>query len=252
MPDVRLGALTPLNLEYACIDDWRAKHSEDQAGWLQFATMGVSGRINSVWPLAWDGTSVENNIAWCANWARRHGIPLMFKLADGAVAPPGLPAALARLGFTPRTETLVMTRPLEHLSAPSRDIAWTPTLSDPFVEVLRATSPSPEDFEERRDVIGRMSNATIFPVAAHEGAPAAIGIGRHSGYVVGAYLMRTAAHARRLGLARDILRSICAWGRYHGAAAAFLQVEERNAAAVALYRSEGFALAYRYRYWAQA
>jgi len=249
--DVRLDALTPINLEYACMDDWRAKHYQDQAGWFQFATMGRSGRINSVWPLKWEGTTVEGNIEWCANWARRHGIPLVFKLADGCVAPPTLPHTLARLGFTPRTETLVMTRSLEHLSAPEREIVWTPTLTEPFVEVMRAATPSAEDFEERHDVVRRMSNATIFPVAYIDGEPAAIGLGRHSGYVVGLYLMRTAAHARRQGLARDLVRAICAWGRYHAAAAAFLQVEEENAAAIKLYKSEGFALSYRYRYWAK-
>jgi len=96
-----------------------------------------------------------------------------------------------------------------------------------------------------------MSNATLFPIAHAGDAPAAIGLGRHSGWLVGVYLMRTAPQMRRQGLARDIVRTICAWGRYHGAAAAFLQVEADNEGAIALYASEGFAESYRYRYWVQ-
>src|SRR5262249_2379081 len=83
---------TPSNSEYACIADWRAKHSEEQWGWLQFATMGRSWRVNSVWPLEWngDGRTLDQVIGWCAEWAARHRVPLAFKLADGAVAPPEL------------------------------------------------------------------------------------------------------------------------------------------------------------------
>jgi len=251
MSDVRLKALTPRNLEYACIDDWRAKHSADQWGWLQFATMGRSWRVNTVWPLEWNGDarSVDQVIGWCAEWAARHNIPLAFKLADGAFAPTDLPEHLTRLGFTPRMETLVMARPLEAIAAPEREIAWAGKLSEDFVGVLRAASPNDEDFAERHDIISRMSDKTLFPIAHAEGAPAAIGLGRHSGYVVGLYLMRTAPAMRRRGLARDIVRTICTWGRYHGAAAAFLQVEAENGSAIALYESEGFVERYRYRYW---
>lgn len=242
---------TPHDLEYACIADWPARRRENQGGWLQFATMGRSWRVNSVWPLQWSGdeSGVERRIHACSQWAARHGVPLAFKLADGAVAPPELPTHLTRLGFAPNMETLVMARPLDAIAAPARDIARRETFSDDFLAVLRAASPSAEDFAERYDIITRMHDATLFPIAHLGGEPAAIGLGRRNGDMVGLYLMRTAPQMRRQGLARDIVRTICAWGRKHGAAAAFLQVEAENSAAVALYESEGFTERYRYRYW---
>lgn len=251
MSDKRLRSLTPPNLEYACIDDWRALHSDNTWGWSQFATMGRSWRVNSVWPLEWDGSgrTVDSVVADCARWAARHNVRLAFKLADGAVHPPDLPEHLTRLGFAPQMETLVMTRALEHIAASEREIPWLGAKTDDFVSVLRAASPNDDDFAERLNIITRMSNNTLFPIAHINRAPAAIGLGRHSGWVVGIYLMRTAPEMRRQGLARDIVRTICAWGRYHGAAAAFLQVEADNTAAIALYHNEGFEERYRYRYW---
>ena len=52
-----------------------------------------------------------------------------------------------------------------------------------------------------------------------------------------------------MGLARRVFRGLCAFGRESGALRGYLQVEEDNASAVALYRSEGFETLYAYRYW---
>ena len=45
-----------------------------------------------------------------------------------------------------------------------------------------------------------------------------------------------------------IVAALLRWGREGGAARSYLQVEEGNAPAIALYDRFGFALAYRYWY----
>ena len=52
--------------------------------------------------------------------------------------------------------------------------------------------------------------------------------------------------ARRGGVARDLSRALAAWGRSVGATRGLLQVEERNAGAVALYRGLGFTTHHTY------
>jgi ribosomal protein S18 acetylase RimI-like enzyme len=60
--------------------------------------------------------------------------------------------------------------------------------------------------------------------------------------------MRTEVPFRRRGLARAVIRRLAAWARNAGAKRIYLQVEDDNAAAQALYRPFGAALAYRYWY----
>jgi ribosomal protein S18 acetylase RimI-like enzyme len=83
------------------------------------------------------------------------------------------------------------------------------------------------------------------------GAPAAIGACAVEGDWAGVFAMRTDPAHRRLGLARRVLGTLLAEASAAGARRAWLQVEDGNPGAIALYRGAGFAEAYRYRYWAR-
>jgi len=52
--------------------------------------------------------------------------------------------------------------------------------------------------------------------------------------------------ARRQGLAQHMLRELVQWGVQHGSHRAYLQVEERNTAAVTLYGKVGFTTHHTY------
>ncbi|MBN8606387.1 MAG: GNAT family N-acetyltransferase [Caulobacterales bacterium] len=236
------------NLERACIAAWPARHADEINGWRLFATDGKSWRVNSTWPLEWRGVDVEAALHAAETWAAAHGIAPAFKLADGAIHPADLAALLTAHGYAPQMETLVMTRALDAPPAPSRTIAISATPSEAFWAPMRASAPSPEDFAERQDIVLRTQERSAFAVAD----TAAVGLGRLTGDLVGIYLMRTAPGARRQGYARDIVRTLCAWGKTHGAKTAYLQVEVSNGPAVALYANEGFARAYAYHYWLKA
>lgn len=232
------------DLERACIAAWPARHAHEIDGWRLFATDGKSWRVNSTWPLDWRGPDLTATLDAAEAWAAARDIAPAFKLADGAIHPAKLPEALTARGYTPQMQTLVMTRALDALSAPSRSISITDQPSESFWAPMRAAAPSPEDFAERRDIVLRTEEGSAFAVADD-----AVGLGRLTGGLVGLYLMRTAPSARRQGYARDIVRALCAWGKDHGATTAYLQVEASNEAAVALYVNESFARAYAYHYW---
>jgi GNAT superfamily N-acetyltransferase len=57
---------------------------------------------------------------------------------------------------------------------------------------------------------------------------------------LGVSLVQTAPAARRRGLGRHVMRAVAQWATQRGAVRAYLQVEERNTAAVALYQGLGF------------
>jgi len=64
----------------------------------------------------------------------------------------------------------------------------------------------------------------------------------------GIFGMGTNPAARRRGVATAILHALAQHARDHGAAQLYLQVEEDNDPALALYARAGFAPAYRYHY----
>lgn len=240
---------TARDLETACIHAWPAKHAADIDGWQAFATAGRSWRVNSIWPLAWQGADLAASIAAAEHFADAHAIRCAFKLADGAVEPPHLQQALQERGYTPFMPTLVMTRTLGHTPPPDRPVTLDDEPTDSFWTPLRLAAPSLEDFAERADIVMRTSAPRAFAIARLNHQPAAIGFGDVTDNKLGLYLMRTAPNARRQGLARDIVRALCVWGAGNGAQSAYLQVEASNEAAVALYAADGFEAAYSYTYW---
>jgi ribosomal protein S18 acetylase RimI-like enzyme len=62
----------------------------------------------------------------------------------------------------------------------------------------------------------------------------------------GVSLLQTLPTARRQGLGQHVLRAMSRWAAGHGATRAYLQVEERNTAAVALYQRLGFTTHHTY------
>jgi hypothetical protein len=79
--------------------------------WIVNTDRGFSGRLNACWPLGDPGLPVllEAVDAVEARYAAA-GLPPLFKPVDGLS--PALEAELARRGYAPRTETLMMVGPL--------------------------------------------------------------------------------------------------------------------------------------------
>jgi GNAT superfamily N-acetyltransferase len=236
-------------LERACLEAWPALHRETRDGWEYCATTGHSGRVNSIWPIAWsEHVALSDAIDTAASWCAWHKIDTTFKLTDGLTFPHDLPNALAALGYTPHTETLIMTAPLSLGPAPRAAVSLHDADSEHFWKPL-GQSASADDAAERVGVVRRIRAPHVFALSHLDGAPACAGLGVLTGDLLGIYLMRTAPFARRKGMARQILRALTHWGATHEASSAYLQVEEQNAPAVNLYASEGFTIAGRYRYW---
>lgn len=264
-----------MEIERATLIAWPAARRLSLYGWEFCATWGKSGRVNSIWPLAWTNElSVDDAIDMACAWCMANDIAPCFRVSEGCVAPPDLEAALERAGFAPDTDTRVMTLPLpgqareagaepgpmDRTNAQRAALAGSrfarpasvelhAAPSEAFWAPLRDSARDNTDYAERRGIVERIAEPCAFALARLDERPAAIGLGVAVDGRAGVFLMRTAPWARRRGLARDILRSLLGWGAENGAGTAFLQVETDNDPAVRLYANEGFTTLYRYRYW---
>ena len=208
-------------------------------GWRLHASSGFSGRANSCWPIGAPDRPLE---AWYAAL----GLPALFKPVDGRASRP-LSRALAARGYRPRTETLMMTGPLDAPDDGGASVS--DQLDAGFCALFTSVQDDPADAAERIETLRRIAPPRAFASAAIEGRTAAIGAVAVEGDWAGVFAMRTASEHRRRGLARSVVGALFAAARRAGAKRAWLQVEADNAGAIRLYDGLGFREAYRYRYW---
>ncbi|MFZ4121715.1 MAG: GNAT family N-acetyltransferase [Caulobacterales bacterium] len=251
--------ISPLALEIATLDTWRAQDYEAKFGWRLLASGGVTGRVNAVWPIGWTGeASLEAAIAFSENWYVRRGLRACFKVAESASAPAGLSEALVARGYLCHTPTLVMVRgsptgagePRALPGADGIEVALQSAPDGAFDLVFGAASTTAADLAERRGIVARTPPPRAYAVARSAGTPAAIGmVGVNEAGLAGLYAMRTVPAFRRRGLARAVVGALAAYATAQGAHAIFLQVEAGNLAAIRLYEGLGFGTAYAYSYW---
>lgn len=239
--------IDPAILEPLADDAWPARERERLGGWRLNASLGRSMRINACWPLGAPDRDPEVALDAVEAWFVQRGLPPRFKLTDGVVAPSDLAEHLSARGYAPCKETVVMLGPTGGTGDAAVRLSTTPDAT--FEAVFTATAGDPEDGRERLDALGRIPAPARFARLDVDGAPAAIGCGAIGGGFAGVFGMRTAPDHRRKGLARRVLRALLSEAKGLGADRAWLQVEADNAPAIALYADEGFAPAYRYRYW---
>ncbi|MEJ0064699.1 MAG: GNAT family N-acetyltransferase [Caulobacteraceae bacterium] len=86
---------------------------------------------------------------------------------------------------------------------------------------------------------GRIPLPRGFALIRREDQPAAVGACAVEGEWAGIMGMRTAPAFRRQGLARRLFRTLMAFAASAGAVRAYLQVDQDNASAIALYEPRG-------------
>jgi ribosomal protein S18 acetylase RimI-like enzyme len=232
-------------LELVADRAWPAPVVEMLGQWRLRAADGWTARANSALPVGPSGIDLDDAIDACAQWYADRGQAPMITVPMPLRR--DLWNALSARGWRPNPTVLVQTAPLSSIMAtvrPAEGVALSAEPSPALLATIAETKssvpaaglrilngPANVQFAEVRDPAGTTlagARAVVVDDWMHLG------------------LVGVVESARRRGLALAVTRALSEWGLAHGATRAVLQVEERNAPAIALYGRLGFATHHTY------
>ena len=238
-------------LERATLDAVAPPAVQEVEGWLLPFDHSTIRRAKSAVPLRHNDLDAAQ-IDHIESLYAEQGLPAAFRIADV----PGLAniqSELSRMGFQAIQPTLVQVGTVQQMrsmcSAPSAEVSDIPTPQ--WSAVYLAKGFDPVDGTHRIQALSR-SRYVVYASLEESGQPIAAGTASISHGWASVHGMRTVPQHRGRGLAAQILAGLANAASARGFERAFLQVEEDNSAALALYRRAGFTTAWRYHYWHRA
>lgn len=248
MPDFTLSPEDIAALERATLDAVAPQSVEAMDGWLLPYDASTIGRATSAVPLRHHDLRVADIAAIETRYAAR-SLTAAFRLADEPGLAP-LHAELKDRGYRACQPTLVQIAHTDDIlqMAASATAQVDATAHPNWAAVYTAPGFDPVDGQHRIAALSR-SNSAKYAHITRQGTPVAAGVGAFSQGWASIHGMRTVDSQRGQGLARSILVALAREAQTLGIQRFFLQVEEENTGAIALYAKAGFQTVWRYHYW---
>lgn len=230
---------------------WPAEITKQLGGWYLRATDGITRRANSVLPLAdLDEILLPDAIKEVEQFYSRLKLPPRFQMTKASL-PVNLDEVLAESGYQVEMQVYVQTAKIQLLT--QQDSKWEvkiaprPT-SDWFRAYKAATGYDEKSMRVRRDIIRRILFDKGCAAVFSEDEIIGIGLGIICEEWLGLFSITTLEAFQRQGVALSISLALGRWAKSQGVKNVFLQVEQHNYTAQALYAKLGFDTAYHYWY----
>jgi N-acetylglutamate synthase len=253
-PDEKHPRLAVLALEEAVAQAGPPAETARSNGWLWRWSGGGTRRGNSVLPLRFDGSDLDQAISSVEARYRERGLDSYF-LVSSIAEPPELDARLAAQGYVFEEQCCLLSR---HLGARGAGTAGPITAPAIAIEALPVPTPAwlnvytagldPARVATTPGILARVPANRAFLLACSSGEPIATALGVVVDGVLVIECVATRADRRRSGAARAIMDAVEAWGLEEGAHTAALQVVAANSAARRLYEGRGYYQVATYHY----
>lgn len=247
-PDASMTPSEIESIERATLAAVSPEAVEELEGWLLPYDGGTVSRAHSAVPLchaAFDIGMVEQIEARY----QARGLRAVFRLANKTCFD-GLRQELARRGYQAGKPVLVQVATAKAMretsSATPAETADTPDAA--WAALFLAEGFDPVDGASRVKALSR-AHGSVYASVRENGTTVAAGAGAFSHGWASVHGMRTDQAFRGRGLAGRVLAGIADVALRRSIARVFLQVEDVNAPALALYRRAGFETAWSYDYW---
>ncbi|MEU6821812.1 GNAT family N-acetyltransferase [Streptomyces atriruber] len=229
---------------------WQPVESERLGEWELRSAAGFTRRANSVLPLGDPGRPLDEALRYVREWYADRGLPPYVQTATGAEGTQELLcAALEEHGW--RREVSAQLHigglaPVADLDADTDRVTLSRSFDEPWLRrYKRFGVPGPHVLE----VLAGGPSVWFASVPGSGDAPAAIGRCVVDGRWAGFMAVEVAPEHRREGLATAVMTALSRQALSEGASAAWLQVEDDNDGARALYDGMGFAAHHAYHHY---
>ncbi|WP_457282757.1 GNAT family N-acetyltransferase [Polaromonas sp. P5_D5] len=238
------------NIERATVAAVSPEEQLEIEGWLLPFDSGTVSRAKSAVPLLHQPPA-DGVIDRIEGLYRARGKRAVFRLANEACFD-ALRRELGARGYTAGKPVLVEVAQVKSMRAVSAQaLAETANTPDEaWAALFLAEGFDPVDGASRVRSLSR-GRDSVFASVREGGKAIAAGAAAFSHGWSSVHGMRTDPAHRGKGLAGRVLAAMAEAAMQRGIERVFLQVEEGNAAARALYRRAGFETVWRYDYWTQ-
>ncbi|MFC8697189.1 GNAT family N-acetyltransferase [Streptomyces parvus] len=232
---------------------WQPVESEALGDWRLRAAGGFTRRANSVLPLGGPGLPLDETLGRVRRWYEERGLPAYVQTATGAEGTQEmLCAELEGHGWRREVSAEVRIAALAPVGDREAEVSAVRLTREPDAAWLaryqRFSTPGPHVLR----VLGSGPSVWFATVPGSGEAPDAIGRCVVDGRWAGFMAVEVAPEQRRRGLATTVMTALARRALDEGASAAWLQVEEDNEGARALYDGMGFAGHHRYHHYRSA
>ncbi|MGF0539694.1 GNAT family N-acetyltransferase [Agrobacterium sp. ES01] len=233
---------------------WPAASVQYDGSWQVRLTGGHSSkRLNCIVALdPSDGRDIAIRLEKASRKFVSYGRPLVVR--ETPLTPPAMIGEMRSSGWE-RFETVIvktcdlaaldLPETMDHL--PNHDIGR-------FVDASLTLSGEGSSFKPGlAEVLSAIKPPLgLFTIERPQEGPLAAALCVQDNDLAGIMALMVSAARRGEGIGTEILSAALRWARVRGARMAWLQVEENNTAAEALYKKLRFVEAYRYHYWRDA
>lgn len=245
-------AVGAADLQRLMADGWQGVEREGLGDWLLRASSGFTRRANSVLPVGDPSLPAGRAVDYCERWYAERQLAPMFHLdlpASGRPEDDALGAELVSRGYVVDQPTLTMT-------AAATDVPRLTEASAPVTMDAALTFPWLETYARQRRIMPGVTEQVLTGSPGQLFASTSAGDGSitsiarmsvHPGWA-GIHALWVDPAQRRQGLGRTLVEAIALLAGQHRMASLFLQVEDDNEPAIALYGSLGFTSHHTYVY----